>query len=180
MTARDTELELAWLVKSLPKDLDKYESTEIQQAYIESANPKIKDIRIRKKDGVFTYTVKSFIKNPQETGYNKEETKKLSKKEFLVLWKKSNKKVRKIRYFYPIADKLTAEIDVYKDNLEGLVVVEVEFLSIEVCKKFVVPDWFGKEVTDSKGVYPPFIANLSIEKVDQINDKYRQKPHEFE
>ncbi len=58
--------------------------------------------------------------------------------------------------------------------------VEVEFPSIEDCKKFNPPCWFGKEVTDSYGIYPPFIANLSIEEVNKINQEYTQKPHNFD
>lgn len=144
------------------------------------AYPKIKDLKIREKDGVFTQTVKRFMKNTQETGYTSEETKDLSKNEFENLWDKTKKKIRKTRYFYPLADGLTAEIDVYKDNLEGLVVVEVEFLSIDAYKIFSTPEWFGKEVTDSKGIYPPVIAEMTLEEVDKINKTYKQKPHEFE
>ena len=58
--------------------------------------------------------------------------------------------------------------------------VEVEFKTIKEYKKFKAPDWFGKEVTDSKGVYPPFIAEMDIEKVNEINQKHIQKPHQFE
>jgi adenylate cyclase len=180
MTNEELELELAWLVKFLPENLTKLKSIEIKQGYIESSDPKVKDVRIREKEGKFTYTTKTFIKNSQETGYNKESTRQLSKEEFSKLWGKANKKVRKLRYFYPMSENLTAEVDVYQDNLDGLVVVEVEFPSVSAYKAFEVPDWFGKEVTDSKGVYPPVIADMTIEEVKKINEKYRQKPHEFE
>ena|SRR3989344_5784728 len=178
--SQNLELELAWLVKFLPVDLHSYKSSEIKQAYLDSQDSNTKDIRIREKEGKYTYTVKTFVKNPQETGYNREETKELSKEDFTGLWDKAKKKIRKIRYFHFLSDNLTAEVDVYEDNLEGLIVVEVEFPSISACKAFKVPDWFGKEVTDSKGIYPPFIADLSIQRVNKINKKYKQKPHEFE
>lgn len=177
---QETELELAWLVKYLPNEITSCKSTEIRQAYLDANDPGIKDIRIREKNGKFTYTVKKFLKNAQETGYSKEETRKLSKQEYLKLWKKAKKKIRKIRYYYPLKSNLTSEIDIYKDNLQGLIVVEVEFPSIKVCKEFKSPNWFGKEVTDSKGIYPPFIAELSIDKVNDINRHYTQKPHHFE
>ena len=180
MKNEQIELELAWLVKRLPKDLNKHKSSEIKQAYLENKDPKAKDLRIREKSGVFTQTVKRFVKNSQETGYTSEETKSLSREEFLELWNKAKKKIRKARYFYPLPDGLTAEIDIYKDNLEGLMVVEVEFPSINSYKKFYAPDWFGKEVTDSKGIYPPVIAEMTLEEVDKINKAYKQKPHEFE
>src|SRR3989344_8445374 len=174
MNKNTLELELAWLIKSLPKDYLKFKNTKIRQAYIESLDPKIKDIRIREEDGKFTYTVKYFVKSSKETSYTREENKKISKEEFSQLWGKSKKRIRKIRYCYPLPQSLIAEIDFYKDSLEGLVVVEVEFPSIKVYENFNTPNWFGKEVTDSKGVYPPFIANLPIEEVKQINDQYQQ------
>ena len=180
MDKQTLELELAWLVKQLPKDLSKYTSTEIRQAYLASTDPNVKDVRIREKEGVYTYTIKTFVKNPQETGYNREETKKLSESEFSKLCEKADKKIRKIRYFYPLQNKLIAEVDFYKDNLEGLNVIEVEFPSISTFKNFKTPHWFGKEVTDSKGIYPPFIADLSLEEVNKINDRYHQKPHQFD
>lgn len=180
MDNQEVELELAWLVKYLPKDLRKSKNTEIFQAYLENTDPNIKDIRIREKDGIFTYTVKSFIKSFQETGYTREVTKELSREKFINLRNQSKKHIRKIRYYYPLAGNLSAEIDVYKEKLEGLIVVEVEFPSIGAFKKFKAPKWFGKEVTDSVGIYPPVIADMSLKKINEINNKYQQKPHEFE
>lgn len=176
---KDIELELAWLIKYLPDDLNKCRSIKIVQGYIDYKDPKIKDIRIREKGDVFTYTVKHFVKNSQETGYCREETKQISQDEFLQLMEKSDKKISKKRYFYPLPQGLTAEVDIYEENLKGFDVVEVEFPSIKACEKFEIPVWFGKEVTDSKGIYPPFIANLPIEEVHEINRRYKQKPHNF-
>ena len=53
-------------------------------------------------------------------------------------------------------------------------------MSIEAEKSFKEPSWFGKEVTDSKGIYPPVIANMTIEEVNKINEEYRQEPHSYE
>ncbi|MFC1790078.1 adenylate cyclase [Patescibacteria group bacterium] len=173
------ELELAWLVQSLPADLKKHRSVVIRQAYLASDDPKVKDIRIREKGGKYTQTTKTFLKNAQETGFNREETIEIEKKEFDEFFRQSKKRVKKIRYFYPLADNLIAEVDLYQDNLKGLDVVEVEFPNFLAYENFTPPAWFGKEVTDSKGVYPPLIANLTIKEVNEINQKYRQKPHDF-
>ncbi len=177
---KQIELELAWLVKDLPKDHEKCPSFEIIQGYLKHQDDGIKDERIRKKKGVFTHTVKRFMVSTKETGFCEEETKKISEEEYSNLMKQSDKKIRKKRYLYPLNSGLTAEIDIYRDNLEGLNVVEVEFPDLENCKKFNPPDWFGKEVTDSLGVYPRHVANLSFEEADQINQAYEQKPHHFE
>lgn len=176
---RTAEIELAWLVRKFPKNLDKCKSVIILQGYLPNKNGKVKDVRIRSKNGTYTQTVKYFAKDPKETGYNWEETKKLTKKQFDNLYIKANKKIKKKRYYYPLENNLIAEIDVYLDNLKGLKVVEVEFPDINAYKEFTPLSWFGKEVTDSKGIYPPHIADLSISKVRKINDKYVQEPHDF-
>jgi len=179
-TQQEIELELAWLVASLPNNLGQCKNIKIVQAYLENSDPHIKDARVREKGGVYTYTIKRFAKNSQETGYCTEETREISREKFLKLSGESNKKITKTRYFYPLSQGLTAEIDIYEENLTGLSVVEVEFPNIEAYKQFVPPNWFGKEVSDSYGIYPPFIANLSIEEVNAINQKYLQKPHNFD
>jgi CYTH domain-containing protein len=39
------------------------------------------------------------------------------------------------------------ELNVFRGNLEGLVLAEVEFPSREKSEEFESPDWFGEEVT---------------------------------
>jgi CYTH domain-containing protein len=45
-------------------------------------------------------------------------------------------------------NKLTAELEIFHDKLEGLAMVEVEFSSKEEANQFVIPNWFGAEVTN--------------------------------
>lgn len=176
----EIELELAWLVDKIPKDLYSHKSFEIRQGYLENSDPAVKDIRVREKGGNYTKTIKYPIQNPLETGYSKEVTTKLTKEEFERLWESTDNKIWKKRYIYPLPNNLTAEIDVYQNNLAGLIVAEVEFPSINAYKKFEKPLWFGKEVTDSKGIYPPVIANMGFPEVQKMNFEYHQKPHHFD
>jgi CYTH domain-containing protein len=39
------------------------------------------------------------------------------------------------------------ELDIYSGALEGLLVAEVEFKSVEESALFIPPDWLGREVT---------------------------------
>ena len=61
-----------------------------------------------------------------------------------------SKEIKKIRYYLPLTDGLTAELDVYGGFLKGLVTVEVEFRSIAGSENFEVPSWFGEEITYDK------------------------------
>ena len=56
----------------------------------------------------------------------------------------------KKRYLVPIDGGLTAEVDIYEGELEGLMTTEVEFPSLEEAENFVAPDWFGKDVSEEK------------------------------
>ena len=56
------------------------------------------------------------------------------------------RRIEKVRHRVPV-DGGVAEVDVYEGALAGLHTVEVEFSSLEAASAFVVPLWFGPEVT---------------------------------
>ena len=41
------------------------------------------------------------------------------------------------------------ELDIFEGKLSDLVLVEVEFESIEEANSFIAPEWFGEDVTHS-------------------------------
>lgn len=178
------KIKRAWLVKEMPAGLAKQKSVQITQAYLpeykDDSGREIKDARIRKSEGKFELTKKFFAGDKAETGQLIEETEAISKEKYEELIKTATSKVIKVRYYYPLENGLTAEIDVYQNNLKGLNVIEVEFPGIKAAKEFKEPAWFGKEVTDSKGIYPPHIAGLTIEEVNNLNDEYTQKEHNYD
>ena len=57
--------------------------------------------------------------------------------------------IEKTRYLIPLEKNLTAELDVFHGKLDSLMLVEVEFDSIEAANAFVPPSWFGEDVTFS-------------------------------
>ena len=62
------------------------------------------------------------------------------------------RRIHKTRYRLPIGQpdgaQHIAELDVFHDELEGIVIVEVEFDGEDSMAAFTPPDWFGDEVTD--------------------------------
>lgn len=58
--------------------------------------------------------------------------------------------ISKRRYFIPLNNELTAELDIYFDSLDGLVTIEVEFSNEDKANSFEVPSWFGEEITYDK------------------------------
>lgn len=72
----------------------------------------------------------------------------ITSKQFNALWPATRgKQLKKIRYQIPYGN-LTIELDVYLGRFDGLVVAEVEFDSEKGSNDFILPDWFGKEVTE--------------------------------
>ena len=111
----DVELEQAWLVTKLPTDLNKMKRSNITQAYLanytDDSGKEIKHVRIRKHDDKYTFTVKYWAGSHEMTGNLLEQTEEVSKERYIELIKQAANKVVKIRYYYPLTDGLTAEID---------------------------------------------------------------------
>jgi CYTH domain-containing protein len=143
----EIELEKTYLMKKLPADLEKYPSKEVFDMYIpaQSVHPAL---RLRKKGDRFEMTKKQPI-DGKDSSEQEEHTIKLSKEEFDSLVCTDGKKVRKIRYDY-MYEGNKAEIDVFKDDLEGLVLVDFEFTDSKKKNAFKMPDFCLVDVTQDK------------------------------
>ena len=84
-----------------------------------------------------------------DTSRLEEQTIVLTEAEFVALTQVDGKKVRKIRYKYPCG-KHIAEVDVFQDSLAGLVLVDVEFPTVEEKDNFVMPEFCLADVTSAK------------------------------
>lgn len=132
------EIERKFLVDSLPS-LAHYHSKKIIQAYI-STDPVI---RIRQMDTQYFLTVKSHGHIMRE-----EFEMPITKEQFHSLQNKIEvSPIEKTRYFIPLEQDLTAELDLYEGHLKGLYTVEVEFLSLEAANDFIPPSWFGNDIS---------------------------------
>ena len=141
------EIERKFLTKEIPFDITKYPYKQISQAYI-SFSP---TIRIRKSNEDYILTVKGkghLAREEFELPLSKEDYDRL----FL---KTEGTPVIKKRYLVPVTGGLTAEVDIYEGELEGLMTTEVEFPSLEEAEAFVSPEWFGKDVSEEGRLKEP-------------------------
>lgn len=87
---------------------------------------------------------------------------------------KSNYYIKKYRYKIFLSDVLV-ELDVYLDELSGLVVAEVEFKSEEDAKKFNPPEWFGEDITNDKNFKNASLAKkaagMRLNKANTVRSK---------
>lgn len=135
------EIERKFLVKNLPL-LEKYEHKEIEQAYL-SFDP---EIRLRMINREKFYLTK---KSPGTISREEEEL-PISEEVYNILHQIIiSPKLQKTRYIIPLNENLIAELDIYHLELEGLQTVEVEFNNLEDAYRFVIPDWFGEEITEN-------------------------------
>ena len=73
----------------------------------------------------------------------------ISKAQFDGLWESTqDKRIIKERYEIPYKDWLI-ELDVFKGRLEGLMLAEVEFASLEEAEAFQKLEWMDREVTEN-------------------------------
>lgn len=131
------EIERKFLVKQLPDKLYEYDNQNINQYYI-SYEP---EVRIRTQDYKRFLTIKStgdLIRKEVEIEISKIEYEKL--KELSM-----SNPIFKTRFIIPKSDYVF-ELDIYH-NIPGLITVEVEFKTEQDADNFIVPEWFGDEIT---------------------------------
>jgi len=136
----NNEIERKYLVSRINLELEN--GIEIEQGYL--SIDKEKEIRIRISNNIGYITIKikksDFKRNEFEYEINVDDAKKLLKysKGYII------RKDRYIKYF----NKKRWEIDIYKDENEGLKIAEIELDNTE--EKILLPSWIGEEVTDKK------------------------------
>ena len=140
------EIELTFLPKSLPS-LAGCESKEILDIYLPST-ARHPHLRIRHSGEKYEITNKEPI-TQGDASHQLETTIKLGSEEFDELAQVPGKRISKTRYFYK-ENGHTYEIDVFHGNLEGLVVVEIEFSSLQEKSEFRAPEWLLVEITQEE------------------------------
>lgn len=138
------ELEKTYLAKFIPKSLANCDHSEMMDVYLPaaSAHP---HLRLRKRGNILEMTKKTLI-NPNDSSSQLEQTIKLAQDEFDALVQVDGKRVKKVRHYLNL-DGRTMEIDVFQDALAGLVLVDVEFESVEEKNSFPMPDFCLADVT---------------------------------
>ena len=146
------EVERKFLLAEPPAGLDAHPSKRLAQGYL-AIDPAGSEVRIRRKDDETLMTVKigiGLIRGEEEFAIDRER--------FERLWPMTEgRQVVKTRYLVPLGHGLTAEVDVYEGDLDGLVTGEIEFSDAEAALAFEAPEWLGRDVTED-----PRYANRTL------------------
>lgn len=169
--SEELELEKTYLLAKIPSGLKNCKFIEIIDIYIPAskAHP---NMRIRKKGEKIELTKKVPINN--DASKQTEHTIPLSEEEFKALLVVPGKKVRKLRYYYPINNQ-TAEIDVFQDELSGLVLADFEFTNPEAKENFEAPDFCLVEITQEEFIAGGYLAEKSYKDIESNLNKFNYK-----
>lgn len=151
------EIERKFLIEQSPKRLRGQPATELRQGYIVIADDT--EVRVREAEGEWVLTVKR--------GHGRvrsEEEIELDREQFRALWSLTEAaRVSKRRHLVSLEPYgLTAEVDVFQGDLEGLVVAEVEFSSEAESAAFEPPTWFGRELTGDERYATASLAQTGL------------------
>lgn len=139
-----TEIERKWVRDAPPGGLADHPSRRVEQGYV--ALDGNAEVRVRRAGETRTLTIKSGAGMVRV-----EEELRLTAEQFDGLWALTEgRRVVKTRYLVPLDDGLTAEVDVYEGELDGLLTAEVEFASEEASAAYDPPAWLGRDVTGDK------------------------------
>lgn len=163
------ELERTFLVKSLPEGLDLGNAKEMLDIYLPSASEH-PHLRIRKSGSRYEITNKQPIQE-EDASHQIENTIPLTKEEYDELSSVQGKRVSKTRYTYE-ENGFVYEIDIFKEDLAGLILADVEFSSIEDKNTFVPPPWCSADVTQEPYVAGGILAGKSFKKIRSHLEKY--------
>ena len=139
---KNEEIERVFKVRQVPKNIEQYPSENIVQGYL-AIDVTGAEVRLRKIGDRYFETFKGSGRLQR-----RELEIALSQDQFNTLWLATEgRRIEKIRYQIDDAGQ-KIELNVFRGNLEGLVLAEVEFPSREKSEEFEPPDWFGDEVTE--------------------------------
>ncbi len=136
------EIERKWVLDAPPQGLGDHPSERIAQGYL--ALDGDVEVRLRLRGERAVLTVKAGGGRCRA-----EEELEIDRARFDALWPLTEgRRVVKRRYLVPAGGGLRFEVDVYEEELTGVVVAEVEFPDDAAADAFATPDWLGREVTD--------------------------------
>jgi adenylate cyclase len=135
------EVERVFKVRRIPGDIEKYPSENIVQGYL-AVDSTGAEVRLRKIGERYFETYKGAGRLQR-----RELEIEVSRDQFDTLWPGTDgRRIEKTRYQIDARGQ-KIELNLFRGELEGLVLAEVEFPSRQKSEEFQPPDWFGEEVT---------------------------------
>ncbi|HMO78027.1 MAG TPA: hypothetical protein PKD95_02415 [Candidatus Paceibacterota bacterium] len=171
------ELELTYLAKTLPPNLQDFPSKRIVDLYVNNGTDHA-DLRIRQNGDSYELTRKIPVE-ASDASKQIETTIALNQTEFESLSDTKSHKVEKTRYFFDHEGR-TAEFDVFEGDLAGLVVIDFEFDEEREKQLFTMPEFCLADITQEDFIAGGMIAGKSYESLKSHLDKFGYKRLELD
>jgi len=153
------EIERKFLIKNLDFIEEAKEKVKITQGFLSSAPERTVRVRLKGEKGFLT--IKGIGNESGTTRFEFE--KEISKQEAKDLLKICEVGIiEKVRHFV-FYKKHRWEVDIFKNQLEGLCIAEIELTSEN--EKFEKPSWLGEEVTGRSEFYNSSLSKVKYWKV---------------
>ena len=170
--SQELELELTFLAKELPDDIKTVKPTRITDIYIPDT-PEHSHLRLRQKGERYEITKKLPVAEGNASEQI-EQTIPLTKDEFIAMSSCSKKRVVKDRYNIEIEGKM-AEIDVFAEDLKGLVLMDFEFNTIEEKSAFKMPSIALADVTQEEFIAGGLLAGKTYNDISSELKRFNYK-----
>ena len=161
--SRELELELTFLAKEIPEGIKDAIPTRITDVYIPDT-AEHSHLRLRKRGNLYEITKKTPVKDG-DASEQIEQTIPLTEDEFEALISCSQKRVSKDRYNIVIEGH-NAEVDVFQDQLKGLILIDFEFKTISEKSSFKMPSIALADVTQETFTAGGVLAGKSYQDIE--------------
>ena len=153
---KQLEIERKFILPQIPTELiNSVQGDEIKQGYL--LREEGRELRIRKRNQEYWMTLK------QGSGLSRiEQECSIPAEQFEMLWPlTAGRQIEKTRYTIKQED-LLFEIDIFNGNLTPLILLEVEFESLEKSRQFAAPIFVGREVTEDDNFKNATLATAGL------------------
>lgn len=171
--ATSLEVELTYLAGFIPEGLELAEAQSLVDIYVPKSR-EFPSLRIRRSGDRYELTKKQALQEGDLSAHY-EHTITLDESEYNALCKSSNRRISKKRFYLPFNEH-TAEVDVFDDELNGLVLIDFEFSSAEDARIFNPPDYCLANVTQEPLVLGSYLAGKTYTDIEAVLKKHSYKP----
>ena len=160
--SQQLERERTFLAKELPQEIKTTKPTRIVDIYIPDT-PAHSHLRLRQNGKTYEITKKTSVA-AGDASEHIEQTISLTEAEFATLSRCSAKRVAKDRYRVVI-DGTLAEIDVFMEDLAGLVLIDFEFDTEDEKDNFIPPSIALADVTQENFIAGGLLAGKTYDTI---------------
>src|SRR5690606_34511988 len=168
------ELEYTFLAKEIPQQVKDVRPQRLMDVYIPESDTDHARLRLRQKDDSYQITKKTRL-NPDDASSQIESTIELDQKEFQALSSVSQKRIVKDRYLIDINGR-SAEVDIFREKLAGLVLIDFEFSNEQDRATFTTPDICLADVTQEDFIAGGVLSGQSYTDIQDHLNRYNYQP----